>query len=110
MKRKKALTLENWGEYVGINPTTHSSKDKLTGVTSVSTNCKTCVSCVNLHELGQEQKATKDEIKKAIQKQESRIKRQMAKPEKKRNLDILKDAESKRADEFLLKPLFVINK
>ena len=98
MKREKALTLENWGEYIGINPTNHSSRDKLTGITSLSTNCKTCVSCINLHELGKEQKVKKEELKKSIKNQESRIKRQLVKEPSKRNLAIIEDAGTKRAE------------
>lgn len=96
MKREKALVLENWNSYVGINPTTHSSTDKLAGITSLSTNCKSCNQCINLHNKGLEQKATKEGLKKEIHKQDERIKRQMKKPEDKRNMDIIQDATEKR--------------
>lgn len=94
--RKKVLTLENWRMLVGINPTTHSPLDKLTGITSLSTNCLMCDSCIRLHKQGVEQKKKRNKLKKEIQKQEERIKRQQKKA--KPNMDIIKDATDKRKE------------
>lgn len=98
MKREKALVLENWKDYKGISPTTHSNRDKLAGITSLNTNCKKCDNCIMLHEKGLIQKAIRESIKKEIHKQDARIKRQMSKPEDKRNFQILEDAQAKRKD------------
>lgn len=98
LKREKALVLENWKDYVGINPTTHSATDKLAGITSINTNCKRCDNCIYLHEKGLQQKAIRESIKSEIKKQDVRIKRQLAKPEEKRNFQILEDATAKRKE------------
>ena len=97
-KREKVLVLENWSEYVGIHPTTHSKTDKLAGITSINTSCMLCGNCVYLHNKGIEQKAIRDGIKSEIKKQDARIKRQLAKPEDKRNFQILEDAQEKRRE------------
>ena len=98
MKREKALVLENWSDIVGIHPTTHSATDKLAGITSLSTNCKSCDSCIKLHKHGLEQKKRYDELKKLIKNQENRIKNQLKKPENKRNYNIINDATEKRKE------------
>lgn len=98
LKREKALVLENWKDYVGINPTNHSPKDKLAGIVSINTNCKKCDNCIYLHEKGIQQKKIRESIKSEIKKQDARIKRQLAKPEEKRNFQILEDATAKRKE------------
>lgn len=92
--RKKTLTLENWRAFVGINPTTHAPLDKLTGITSLSTNCLLCDNCKRLHSIGIKQKKEKERLKKLIKNQEERIKRQKKKA--KPNIDIINDATDKR--------------
>ena len=95
--REKALSLDNWKlQENGIHVTTHSITDKLTGINSISTNCKSCGNCIYLHDKGLDQKAQKDILKAAIDRQEERIKRQLEKPEESRNHEILEDAKTER--------------